>query len=182
MAVKHPDFPHISVYSLPSAEAPKRGAFYAVRKGDTLSSIVSSLTKTGQWPNATTGNIIAAINNSQWNRSNCIYRVDSSSCTSKRTTSGGYLSLCQGDAKGSAVTLGSKYPVIWIPSAEYVNPSDVPVPSTPSTPVAPGVDPIVSPLAPVEPEKKSNMVLWIGIAVAVVAAGGIIYAIKRARR
>lgn len=179
MAVKHPDFPHISVYSLPSAEAPKRGAFYATRKGDTLSSIVSSLTKSGQWTNTTTANIIAAINNSQWNRSNCIYRVDSSSCMSKRTTSGGYLSLCQGDAKGSAITLGSKYPVIWIPSAEYVNPGDVPIPSTPTTP---GIEPVVSPLAPAEPEKKSNMVLWIGIAIAVVAAGGIIYATIRAKR
>lgn len=180
MSIKHPDFPHISVYSLPSAEAPKRGAFYAVRKGDTLSSIVSSLTKSGQWSGSTTANIIAAINNSTWNRATCIYRTDSSNCLSKKVTSGGYISLCQGDTNATARTLGNKYPVIWIPSAEYPNPSDVPVPAgpTPITPVGPTpVEPVVTPVGP----EKSNTWLWVGVAIAVVAVGGILYMTIRKR-
>jgi hypothetical protein len=174
MATKHPDFPHIAVFSLPSAEAPKRGAFFATRKGDTLSSIASSLMKSGQWSDSTMANVIAAINNSQWNRANCYYRTDSSNCLSKRVTSGGYLALCQSDGNASAKVLGNKYPVIWIPSKEYANPGDVPA-------SAPVVTPTVTPaITPAEPEKKANMLLWVGIAIAVIAAGGIIYATTRA--
>jgi hypothetical protein len=172
MAVKHPDFPNIEVFSLPSAEAPKRGAFFATHKGDTLSSIASSLMKSGQWSDSTMANVIAAINNSQWNRANCYYRTDSSNCFSKRVTSGGYLALCQADDNASAKTLGNKYPVIWIPSREYANPGDVPASVTPSEPLVAIVE--------AAPEKKSNMLLWVGIAIAVIAAGGILYVTMQA--
>jgi hypothetical protein len=174
MAVGHPDFPHVSVVGLPNAEAPKRGAFFATRKGDTLSSIAASLVKTGQWPEASSaGTVIGAINNSSWNRSNCYYRTDSSNCASKRVTSGGYIALCQSDGNASAKILGSKFPVIWIPSKDFANPSDVPLPKVPVKDTAKDPDVIVNPMAPAK--KSSGIAIWIGIAIAVVAVGGIFY-------
>jgi hypothetical protein len=167
MPVGHPDFTHVSVIGLPSAEAPKRGAFFATRKGDTLSSIASSLIKTGQWPEASSANtVISAINNAQWNRSNCYYRTSSSDCSSKRATTGGYLALCQSDANATAKALGNKFTVIWIPSKEFVNPGDVPLPKVADKTVP-------NPIAPAE---KSKFPIWLGITIALVAVGGIFYA------
>jgi hypothetical protein len=170
MPVGHPDFAHVSVFGLPNAEAPKRGAFFATRKGDTLSSIASSLIKTGQWPEASSaGQVISAINNAQWNRSNCYYRTSSSDCSSKRVTTGGYLALCQSDANATAKTLGNKFTVIWIPSKEFANPSDVPLPK-----IATKDEVIPNPIAPAK--KSSKTAIWIGLTIALVAVGGIFYA------
>jgi hypothetical protein len=126
MSFKHPDFPHILVQDGKAGEPPLVGKFYAATKGDTLSSISNKLIKTGQIQVKRVWDGLVDINNTAWNRANCKYREDSSDCSSKRVTKGGYVGLCQADQNGTAKALGLKYPVIWIASSDYAEPGDVP--------------------------------------------------------
>lgn len=126
MAFTHPDFGHIEVRNGVAGENPEAGKFYAAKKGDTLSTVIQYLVKTGQMQVARIFDGLMKLNNSVWNRANCKYREDSANCSSKRVTKGGFIALCQADQNKTAAELGLKYPVIWIPSTEYAEPTDVP--------------------------------------------------------
>lgn len=124
MASKHPDYPNLDVLMGAAGELPRAGAFYAVKKDDTLIKIAKHAYGVGNLA------IAMRINKSEWNKTHCIYREDSLKCTSKKVDpSKGWLALCP------------PYPIIWIPSDQYPEPTLLPdVPGLPDLP-APEPDP-----------------------------------------
>jgi len=117
MLTNHPNYQGLKIVS---GEDPRQGAFYAVRKGDTLTSICTRAYKAGVLER------VLKVNRAAWNRGNCIYRQDSTNCSSAQVNSGdslrqnsykpgAWVSLCPGDTQSWAKGLGFAYPVIWIP-------------------------------------------------------------------
>lgn len=213
MAVPHPDYTHIPIRKGVDGEAPEVGAFYATKKGDTLSSIATSLVNSKQLVVSRLYDAWALINSNAWNRKHCHFRAESANCSSKRVDKGGYIGICQADRNDDGKAIGSKYPVIWIPSTQYSNPEDVPLPSTlPAwlklSVVKPGIANKPTQLTPEEwarrraaaaqasytytvassgdepitpaPGSSSNL-MWVGVAIAVAAVGGILYATTRSK-
>lgn len=223
MGVPHPDYPHIQVRKGVDGEAPEVGAFYAAKKGDTLSSIATSLVNSKQVTVSRLYDAIALINSNAWNRKHCHFRAESANCSSKRVDKGGYIAFCQADVNDDGKSIKSKYPVIWIPSTQYANPEEVPLPSTLPAwlklsvvkPTPEAKPHILTPqeladrrakaaavaaqiaaananytytVAPSGDEpntdtgESSSTLMWVGVAIAVAAVGGILYATTRGKR
>lgn len=120
---KHPVYPKELIYIGSAGGAPTPGAFYAAKRGDSLSSIArQAYGAASYW---------MLINRNPWNKATLTYRADSSKCSSPKASSakagvtrdpgglGAFIALCERDAK----VTGYPLPVIWIPSSTKVMPS-----------------------------------------------------------
>jgi len=147
----HPNFPGLVI--IVGDATPQQGSFYATKPGRTLSHIANLAYGNGKLTN------VLRINNTAWNRANCVYRKTSTSCYSsivsghlaaqqKAGNPGAWLSMCQKDKNPIAMAVGSQYQVVWIPTLSDEQPSDLVLapPVTPRTPYEP--DPGVSFIKP----------------------------------
>lgn len=111
-------------------EPAKAGAFYVPVFSESISKIANQAYGVGTLP------FSLRINKSAWNRANCVYRVKSGKCYSKRVSSslslsqnnfgdGAWLALCQADTQDFARDLGFKYPMIWVPGPGGEEPEDL---------------------------------------------------------
>lgn len=141
--------PHYEGLSIYVAEKPIAGSFYCPKSSDTLSYIANWAYGAGTLP------LVLRINKSAWNRANCVYRKNSTKCSSSKVPSalalsqnsfadGAWLALCQSDKQSWAASLGLNYPVFWVPGPNGEEPEDlatkpqVPIPGVVFTPGVPG--------------------------------------------
>jgi len=161
MSYSHPQFSHLMVYT----DAPRAGAFYQVKKGDTL----SSLGKKAYGSSAGWRTINLSKYNSTFKRI-----ADSRYCSSAKVAyPKGYIALCK------------PYPLIWIPTANKSEPQEKQIPKsvvdvtpadpTPTTPTVP-TDDGIKPTPEVPRRRSSGMAS--AFAVALVGIIGIAFAIK----
>ena len=124
----HPKYPGLVI--IVGDAKPQLGSFYATKPERVLSHIANLAYGSGKLTN------VLRINNTAWNRDNCIYRATSTSCYSKIVSGqlalqqktwdhGAWLSMCQRDKNPAALTVGSQYQVVWIPPLDDAQPEDL---------------------------------------------------------
>lgn len=131
--ITHPTFTNYKIFKGTDGDKPTAGAFYAPKKGDSLSKIALAAYGSGTFAS------IQKINKNPYNLSNVKYRKTSTSCTSALVDSAtvtamtswtsksqGWLSLCPGDRGDIERQIGIAYPLVWIPA----NAGDIPKKTT----------------------------------------------------
>lgn len=192
---------------------PVPGSFYVTIPGRTLSHIAKLAYGNGKLANT------LRINNTAWNRDNCVYRKSSTSCWATIVAGGNalnqntwadgtWLSLCQKDKNASALAIGSQYQVMWIPTVDNKQPSDLvsaPPPPVRAAPPPPLTVKLITPRGPTPGIftpiddggsdgsrdggsgtpvviKKAGFPLWLGIGAGILLLGGLFVAAKKKKK
>lgn len=145
MAIPHPEYPTLSIRIAANGEKAMPGCFFVTKSGWVLSTVASQAYGSGSTLTKT-----LRINGSEYNILNCVYRKDSTNCSSKVVNSelarvqktwnpGAWLSMCPSDRGNIAMANGLAYQVIWIPGADGKEPWDLSGTPPPSTIKMPGV-------------------------------------------
>ena len=150
--------PGYAGYNLYVGEFPAEGgAFYSPAYGHTLSKLANRVYGVG------TLTYVLWINKAMWNRQNCVYRVDSTSCKSQVVDSsqvanqsswgGPWIALCPRDVIGQAAAMGLAYPIIWVPAFKGDEPQPGlevefgdPILPEPEIPEIPGISLVIPPI------------------------------------
>lgn len=135
MSFQHPSYPHLLVVDGQAGEVTKAGAFYRPKKtGETLSWLASRAYGSGAYA------YYQIINQSPWNRANCVRGSSSSDCSPGSRVQGdatGFVRLCFQADKGILASKGNPDNLVWIPPYDTrYDPDTMPKPEeAPSKPM-----------------------------------------------
>jgi hypothetical protein len=200
MAYEHPDYPGVMV-QVGGQDKAVTGAFYAPKKGDNLSIVSRAV-----YGDPTKWRL---INSNPWNKRNLLYIAEGSTdCSKKRNHEGkGYISVCpevalqrkyqimwippqdNPSAEPVAVPQG---PTVFMPVGKALIPNKKITPTLPKQLGLPGTIVAKEELpsyvyasggtgaqASTPAPESSSTLMWVGIIIAIAAAGGILYATTR---